>query len=368
MPVDAAQAIKQAVRATITDMFVRAAADKLDMVVLAGDLFEHEGTDPAAQLRFIYEQAASIAPVPVVITPGNHDPICAESPYATIAWPENVILFTGGEFTQRDTPAGPVVGRAVQAGEGTGAVDWSRLPIPVGETPLLVIHASMLRASDGRRGRNTVAPVTLDKLQHCGYSYVAMGHYHRFQQWPHLENGLVCTAYPGCPQGQGWDEPGEKGYLLVQLEPEGATVEFAAASRHIWHRAALQLPPEHVPDADIQLLASRQAIYDELADGSLLKLVVTGRWPADKRVELEEQIGAVGGHAWHTEAPDLSAVDFHPPLIGYGDSAVADAFLDRCDAAMQTAGSDDEDREVWLLTRYLGRRLLSGQGLPEEVV
>ena len=366
LPPETAAAVRASTRKAVEGIFAAVAERDIALVALTGDLFEQNGDDPAGQLRFIYQLAESVAPVPVVITPGNHDPVFADSPYSTMAWPQNVVLFNDGRFSVRSTPAGPVAGRAVMAGEGTGALDWSLLPVPGDGASLLVLHASLMRAGDGRRNRNTVAPVTIETLRNCGYAYVALGHYHRYQGWDHPGGGVL-AAYAGCPQGQGWDEPGEKGCLAVDIEPEGAKVDQLILSDRVWHRANLTLPPEHAPDADTRILTGLQEIYDKLDGQDLLRLAVHGRWPRDARAALEDRIADVTKRAWYAEAVDFSGVDFHPPLVAPGQSEVLDSFSEICEAGAAAAADDAGEQAAWQLAHYLGRRLLSGQGLPEEV-
>ena len=369
LPSDTAEALRAAVREVTAAAFEQAGQQSVELVLLPGDLFEQDGIEPAAQLRFVYEQAAALAPVPVVIAPGNHDAVSADSPYVTESVPGNVIVFTAGELQTIATPAGPVAGRGVQAGEGAGALRWSAvLAEQQDEESVLVLHASVLGVSDGRYRRNTVVPTTIEKLSETAFSYIALGHYHRFQEWVHPVRGLPFAAYAGCPQGLGWDEPGEKGYLIGELGAEGARLKFQPAAKHIWHRRELRLPPEHLPEAEAVLLAALQAVYDAVGPEDLLELRVSGRWPAAGRAELEKRAGDVLSRAWHARALDLSAVDFHPPLVGAGESELIDAFTALCDRGLAEVGADDEaDAQAWQLARYLGLRLLSGQGLPGEV-
>jgi len=112
LPPEVAEAVRGSLKSAVERMFAAAVERGVEMLVFTGDLFEQDGEDPAAQLRFIYQLADSVAPVPVVITPGNHDPVFADSPYSTIAWPDNVVLFNNGSFTVRETAVGPVAGRA----------------------------------------------------------------------------------------------------------------------------------------------------------------------------------------------------------------------------------------------------------------
>jgi len=369
LPPEIAETLRRSARDVCAEALQRAGRDKLDLVLLPGDLFEQDGVEPAAQLRFIYEQAAAIAPTHVVIAPGNHDPVFPDSPYLSEAVPGNVTLFTSGELLAQPTPLGPVVGRAVQAGEGAASLNWIQPPVGDKSRPtLMVLHASVLGAGDGRLGRNTVVPTAVRTLAQSGYSYIALGHYHRHQAWSYTTSELAQAAYAGCPQGQGWDETGPRGYLLGRLEPDGAQLDFVPAARHVWHRRIVELPPDYADDAEARLLALVQEIYDAVGTDDLLELRVRGRWPADRRPELTELAGRIGERAWFTRPVDWSATEFFEPLVKAGGSEAVDNFIARCEEGLAKLGEDEEDeRRAWQLARYLGMRLLSGQGLPEEV-
>jgi DNA repair exonuclease SbcCD nuclease subunit len=123
LPEEIAEQLRTAVRAIVAEAFATAGRENAGLVLLPGDLFEQDGRDPQAQLRYVYEQAETVAPVPVVIAPGNHDAYHPASPYATIPAPGNVVLFTSSELTMVRTATARVVGRAVHA-ERTNALQW----------------------------------------------------------------------------------------------------------------------------------------------------------------------------------------------------------------------------------------------------
>jgi DNA repair protein SbcD/Mre11 len=370
LPGNIADGLRQSVREALREAFRDAAALPVDIVLMPGDLFEQDGLDPAGQLRFVYELAAGIAPVPVVIAPGNHDTYGPQSPYASEPAPANVVLFTTPHFTALETRAGSVVGRATQAGESAGAVDWSKLPTPPPAPGLLMLHASVLHAEDGRRHEQAIAPVSQRALDQCGYAYIALGHFHTHKEFQRgsakgrTAAGTAFAAYAGCPQGQGWDEPGPKGYLIGQLAGDGAVLEFKPSAQHVIARRKLALPPEYANDALQQLERSLLSLADELDHAEMLELTLTGRWPQLWRPELETLAQKALRSAWHARPVEYSSVQFTPPLIGAGESDVLDQFLRHCDEAIGQGGADEE---AWRLARYLGHRLLSGQGLPPEV-
>lgn len=63
----------------------------VDVVLLAGDLFDSDTT--YRETLEALSDALGAMRARVFIAPGNHDPYSAKSPYATLAWPENVHVF-----------------------------------------------------------------------------------------------------------------------------------------------------------------------------------------------------------------------------------------------------------------------------------
>jgi len=366
LPQAVADQLREAVRETAREAFVQAGAQGLDLVLLPGDVYEADGLDPAAQLRFVYKLAEEISPIPVVIAPGNHDPFGPDSPYLSEQHPDNVFLFTSPGFQTLHTPAGAITGRAYQAGEGHNRLDFSKLPSPPPEPGLLVVHASLLTAGDDRRHAAMIVPVTEEALLGSGFAYTALGHFHNQREF-RRSGDFSFAAYSGCPQGQGWDEQGPRGWITGQLGPAGAKLDFVPAARYTFNRRWFSLPPATDADPAARLKELVAELRGSIAHNEAIELRVRGRWPAALREQLERALGDALSAAWHARPPDLSRVEFHPELAEPGKSEVLDEFLNACDAGAAAAADDADEAAAWQLAQHLGHRLLSGQGLPGEV-
>src|SRR5712691_2003748 len=64
----------------------------VDAVTVGGDLYEHDRRNPDTA-NFIADQFRRLAPKPVLIAPGNHDPYMPDSHYRRMEWPDNVHIF-----------------------------------------------------------------------------------------------------------------------------------------------------------------------------------------------------------------------------------------------------------------------------------
>jgi DNA repair exonuclease SbcCD nuclease subunit len=367
LPGEIAEHLRNATREIVVEAFASARQQSADLVLMPGDLFEQNGIDASGQLHFIYELAASIAPVPVVIAPGNHDPYSSESPYASIGKPSNVVLFTSSEFQLMDTPVCPIAGRAFRSGEFGSMLDWSCLPPAPSGISILMMHASVMNAGDGRQRDSAILPVTTSALEQSGYTYCALGHYHTFQQFSRQKDGPAYAGYSGCPQGMGWDELGERGYVIGKLREIGADLQYRPASRFAWQKHLLQLPPWQGNESWNVLQTRLDLIASELQERELLRIDINGRWPATEKEGLRERIRKLLAKAWYAREIDWNETAFTPPLAPRGVSPLLDEFLDECEKHIDEA-LEEGVKETWRLARYLGHRLLSGQDLPEELV
>jgi DNA repair exonuclease SbcCD nuclease subunit len=211
----------------------------LDAVLLPGDLFDDEAVTQDT-VNFVIEQLADLAPVPVVIAPGNHDYYSLGSPYNNDLlaarkqrpWPGNVHIFRDGRWSTASFPSLPqarFTGMAHSANAALGERLLAR-PVPRPEPPagretidVLVFHGSRDNVRIPARKLRTLPFSDMELASH-GFDYAAIGHYHEHAVIT-AAGGRIAGAYAGCPAGRGLDEEGEK-YVLV-----GAIVKDGTASR-----------------------------------------------------------------------------------------------------------------------------------------
>jgi exonuclease SbcD len=271
------------------DAFARALAlvdeRDLDGVLIPGDLFDDESVTTDV-LRFVLHQFETIAPRPVFIAPGNHDPFGGPSPYEPdsrraargLEWPANVILFAHEPFRTVSWPDRPGV-----AVTGCGVVVnvpseerrlKARIPREEVELSILLFHGS--RDDAGlRQGHKCTYPFSRDELLAQGFDWVALGHYHTLQM-VYDDEVRPRGAYAGCLLGNGLDERGDHGVLVVTLTRESTEVEPIRLDRRRIHRLPCDLTGSTFrEDAVSRVNAVLQAADAEPDDMVLLEL--TGR-------------------------------------------------------------------------------------------
>jgi hypothetical protein len=94
---------REAIRGTFRRILEDARKQAVSLVLIPGDLFEYDHVTPDT-IEFLKQQFESLAPIPVFIAPGNHDPCLQDSPYCVEAWPANVHIFREEEFRSIELP------------------------------------------------------------------------------------------------------------------------------------------------------------------------------------------------------------------------------------------------------------------------
>ena len=188
--------------------------ERCDLVLIAGDVFDRAYTPYTYQNLYDVLKAMD---VPVFITPGNHDFTGPDSPWIRELWPSNVHIFTASGIS---SVAVPELDLRVY-GAGFGGMDCPGL-LENFTARQEETYAVGIFHGDPTQVNSDYNPITKQQVQDSGLDYLALGHIHKADAFT---AGKTLCAWPGCPMGTGYDEPGEKGVYIVDLQ-ETAALRF----------------------------------------------------------------------------------------------------------------------------------------------
>ena len=210
-------------RENLTRLVDYANDHQAQLMLLAGDLFDSDAIFSQTGEMLAVELARFCGEV--VIAPGNHDYYDQRSAYAKLLWPENVHIFKQDVMESIAFPQyGCVVHGAAFVREEAEALPLDNLTAEDGMLHIGVLHGDV--GSKDSRYR----PISIDQIAQSGLAYLALGHVHGFGGV--LQAGKTAYAYPGCLEGRGFDEPGEKGFLLGDVTQGRAELTFVPFARH----------------------------------------------------------------------------------------------------------------------------------------
>jgi len=174
--------------ATLARVCRKARELRVDLLCIAGDLFDHP-TPPTPLLASVRRTLAE-ASVPVALIPGNHDPLDAGSPYLDTRWPTNVLVASTPGWQRLQVANAEVWAFGYTRGEAHCS-PWTAFP-GCSDDALLLLHAACL--GPGLAEDAGYYPFTPAAIPTCGY--LALGHHHRAVQVSRSPVGW----YAGAPE------------------------------------------------------------------------------------------------------------------------------------------------------------------------
>ena len=195
------------------------------LVLIAGDLFDTPFC--SAQTRKVVFDAIKNVECPVIISPGNHDYYNKNGTYADKNLPENAFVFTSSEIGRFDFDelGISVLGYAFVSDRYEENPLLADVPVSDQNVNILCAHTELGVPF------SKYAPMSVSSISRYGFIYAALGHVH-VAEAP-LRTGNTLIAYSGFAQGRSFDELGDGGAYIVDIDPEGkqATLERVKLSK-----------------------------------------------------------------------------------------------------------------------------------------
>ena len=320
--------------------------EHVDLVLMSGDLLDSD----SSYFETGEELAASLASIkaPVFIAPGNHDYYSPRSPYARLKLPENVHIFTKNTIEQMELKrlGVRVYGAAFTDKSSPALLTGFAAPREEGIYNILCVHGEVGAA------QSKYNPITVEELASSGIHYAAFGHVHKASGLQ--KAGDTWYSWPGCPEGRGFDELGEKYVNIVELSEEGCTL----TQHSIAHRRY------EILKVDVSATEPLLAIHTMLPDETVrdvYRIVLTGETD---------------------QAPDLSSLQYNLSEFFFelqikdetrirrnvweraGEDSLRGIFLEKLKARYDQCSSDEER----LLVEQAARCGLAALDRGEEVV
>jgi DNA repair protein SbcD/Mre11 len=342
-----------------------AIAEKVDLFLIAGDLFD-SNVQPrrtvdraAAQLRRLVD-----AKIRTVLVPGTHDVYDRSSIYRaydlaalagavgsdflTVLTPDrpDVVLPTldvvvhGRCFASKRAPESPLAG--VDA-TGDDRATWH-----VG-----LLHAAI--AIPDKTEHDDVV-ITPDEIAASHLDYLALGHWHSFSQG---KAGSTTYAYSGAPEAVAIDQDKAGSVCLVALEQSGSrkrvTVEQRAVATTRFERL----------DLDTALIATQPGLIDLLAAKASPDLVLDVRLigvrPEALDLDLDEIEAALGDRFLRIRVRDRSIAPLTDGILPPADTVLGALIRDLEGRIAEQEAAEDGTADELRDALRLGRLLLQGE-------
>lgn len=213
---DLAELVGDATRQTLVAIVDLCLAERVDALVIAGDLYDGDQTSMKTA-RFLAAQMARLhqAGISVFKIRGNHDALSRIS--KQLVFSELVTIFGGRAQSVLQTAGGLDVVFHGLSFVNSKAPESLLPKYPAGREGAMnigIMHTSLA----GSPGHDVYAPCSVADLHGHGFDYWALGHIHARSVHP----GPSMVVMPGMPQGRDINEAGEKSVTLVTIRDDRA--------------------------------------------------------------------------------------------------------------------------------------------------
>ena len=352
-----AETRKNELRAAFVTMMSWAKKNAVDIILIAGDLFDSEFVTRETVGLIVREARNSDAEI--FIAAGNHDPLSDTSVYVKEGiFPPNVHIFKSEELEKIsvDRLGVDVYGYSFETNymyenpiKDRHVEDETRLNILVG-------HA------DCRSADSPYCPVNEEMVKAFGADYTAYAHLHNAPEPRKIGN--AAWAFCGCLEGRDFGECGPKGALMVEAEKKDGICTLTARRLRFSKRRyeTGELSVEGAVSRD-EIMAKINEYITEKGYGeeTLLSLTLRGRIPSTLILNTEAMASEITG-LFYFELTDGTRPDEGAEELS-GDGTVRGQFYRELEDLL-TSG-DPELRERGERALRYGLAALSGENLTD---
>ena len=303
---------REGLRNTFRKMMAFAAEEKVDIVLMPGDVFDSAfiSRDTSDVLCACFESL----PCPVVIAPGNHDPYTQSSIYASGRLPKNVHIFTSEIPTHFDFPELnlSVWGSAFTRDRYENSVLNLIRGLDPEKINILCQHA------DTRSPISPHAPIAAKDIAYRGFVYAALGHVHIPPEPTVITSPdgerTTTVAYSGCPEGRSFDEPGFGGALLVETDGKTTNLRRLQFSEKRYMVEELDISGA---DSDAFIVESVKAMINAKGYGNetTLRVILRGEVSTTLHADLAAIAAQAKGELYSLELRDRTLPCFDTSFL-----------------------------------------------------
>ena len=192
--------------------------NNIKYLFISGDLYEHQYIRQST-IEYINNLFKEIPETKIFISPGNHDPYIKNSYYNKFKWNENVKIFNS-KIEKVELPEVDIYGFGFDNFYCTDCGIENFEIENKNKLNILVIHSTISGANIEEKQYNSIPRKLLEEK---GFDYVATGHIHKLDYNTYENQNIV---YPGSTIALGFDELGEHGMIVGEVEKNKINLEF----------------------------------------------------------------------------------------------------------------------------------------------
>jgi DNA repair exonuclease SbcCD nuclease subunit len=123
--------------------------------------------------------------------------------------------------------------------------------------------------------------IDINLLKNKNINYLALGHYHSYYCEKLDSNGVY--VYSGCLEGRGFDETGEKGFVMLEIENGKIKQSFVPFALRTLHKVVVDF--SQVTSLVEQENKIKQAV-ENISSSDLVQVEITGKISYNEHIDI----------------------------------------------------------------------------------
>lgn len=250
---------------TYQNMIKYAKSNEVKIILIAGDMFDKKNITIKAR-NIVLDSINSNPEIDFIYLKGNHDEANFVSDLEEI--PSNLKMFNNKEWTTYKY--GRITISGIEFGELDSYEIYNTLMLNKNDINVVTLHGQEVKYDQ----KDKAEIINIQSLKNKNIDYLALGHIHKFKQEKIDNRGIYC--YSGCLEGRGFDECGEKGFVLLDINEETSkiTSNFVPFSGRRLYEIDVDISKTMTTlEAEVKIDEKIKEIEKE----ALIKIVLTGK-------------------------------------------------------------------------------------------
>ena len=316
---------------------------EVDALTVGGDLYEQERVTLDTG-NFMRQQFQLLAPRPVLIAPGNHDPYLPDAMYRRIDWPSNVRIFQDMRWQAVEIGDGVTMWGVGHAGPAIRENLLRELRIGPGEVAVALLHGSDLTAVPA--GKATHCPFQRQDVEACGAAFVLLGHYHDLRLWPGESPRL---GYPGSPEPLDFGEAGPHFVLLLDVEKSSVSVQPLEINEVSYRQEQIDIVGMTTSDQVREAIVARA--YGEEQSRDIVRVELVGQTEPELQTDVQALLSGTAERFRYLDIVDKSLSAFDIDSLRE-ETTTRGAFVRKIEERVTSARTDEERQRLENALRY----------------
>lgn len=213
---------------TFRNMIKYATLHDVFAIIIAGDLFDKKIISVTTKNAVLHE-IINHPEISFYYLRGNHDAVNFLDFYnENDTIPDNLMLFENDwkSYTVSEESGRKIIVTGLEFNFNNNDI-YNSLTLRTEDFNIVVLHGQAAESASGEQSE----VISLKALKNKNIDYLALGHIHSYKEEKLDARGIYC--YSGCLEGRGFDECGEHGFVVLDIDVKNNTFkrEFISVAK-----------------------------------------------------------------------------------------------------------------------------------------